>query len=147
MQIVHGKPAFLSVDTLAQPATRPPVSRLRIVCDEIPEWPIVLESSYPREKGAISPSAHPMSLGNVLSQIHGTLHEQITHSDWERLDPEMKDKVSQAFYKRSANERNGGVRKLDYLLDKVWFKGLVGTSDGPEVLRLVISDCKDFDAA
>ncbi|KAF8339496.1 hypothetical protein F5887DRAFT_867321, partial [Amanita rubescens] len=136
MQIVHGQPAFIGVDTLAQPATCPPVSRLKIVCDEIPEWPVVLEShpySYREQMGTISLPEHPtMSLGNVLSQIHRTLHEEITHSDRERLDPEMKDKVNQAFYKRCANEplrerflRNGGIRKVDYLLDKVWFKGLV----------------------
>ncbi|KAF8310717.1 hypothetical protein F5887DRAFT_871219, partial [Amanita rubescens] len=139
MQIIHGEPAFLSVDTLAQPATRPLVSRLGIVCDEIPEWPIVLGSSpygYREQMGTISLPEHPtMTLGNVLSQIHRTLHEQITHSGWKRLDPVMKDKVNQAFYKRCANgtlkewvaewvARNGGVRKVDYLLDKVWFKGL-----------------------
>ncbi|KAK2462595.1 hypothetical protein APHAL10511_005328 [Amanita phalloides] len=148
MQIMQGQPMPLGLEILQQPATHPPIYRLRIVSDDLPEWPISLEydpESYREQTGAMLVYPPPISLGDVLAQIHRALHDRISHIDWARLDTKKKGKVTQAFTVRCANSptmeqlvRNDGVKKVDYLLDKTWFRGLIRT-ENPEVLKLVVS--------
>jgi len=148
MQVIHGQHVPLGHDSLQQPATHPPVYRLKIVCDELPEWPIQFEfnpESYREQTGQVLPYAPPITLGDVLAQIHRTLQERITHGDWARLDHRKRTKVSQAFTARCQSAptmqevlRSEGVKKVDYLHERIWFKGLLRTSD-PEVLKLVVS--------
>jgi hypothetical protein len=146
MQIIHGRRVPLRPETLAQPATYPPIYRLQIVCDEIPQWPITLEYDDRKETGTRFPYAPPISLGDALSAIHRMLQEPITHVDWARLDLKKQTKVKQAYTTRCKSAltgesflKNQGAKKVDYLLDKVWFNGLIRTDDGPEVLELVVS--------
>ncbi|KAF8729330.1 hypothetical protein AX14_006270 [Amanita brunnescens Koide BX004] len=149
MQVVHGQFVPLSPEILAQPATNPPIHRLRVVCDEIPEWPMTLEydpESYREQTGMALSYPPPISLGDVLSMIHRMLHQQITHVDWARLDTRKQVKITQAYTARCKSAptmesllKSHGVKRVDYLLDKVWFKGLIRTRNGPEELKLVIS--------
>jgi hypothetical protein len=149
MQIIHGQHVPLSPEVLAQPATHPPIYRLRIVCDEIPQWPITLEydpDSYREQTGTTLPYAPPISLGDALTAIHRTLQEQITHVDWARVEPRRQTKITHAYTARCQSAptmesllKSQGVKKVDYLLDKVWFKGLTRSSEGPDVLKLVVS--------
>lgn len=80
--VALGQSALLTADDLNQPATHPPITRLRIICDAIPLWPIELQ------------------------------------------------------YNPYASQ---GVRRVDYLLDKVVLRGLVRVlgMEGYETLRLV----------
>ena len=153
MRIIHGLSVPLSAEVLAQPAMHPTIYYLRIVCDETPDWQITLKfdpNSYREHTGTTSPYyVPPISLGDVLSAIHRTLQEQITHADWARLDITKQNKVNQAYINRCKATptmesllKGQGVKKVDYLLDKVWFKGLVGTDNGPTVLKLVVSQHK-----
>jgi hypothetical protein len=34
--------------------------------------------------------------------------------------------------------QNEGVRRVDYLLDKVWFRGLVRTGEGLENMKIIV---------
>lgn len=148
MQVFHGQHVPLGIDVSQQPATHPPVYRLTIVCDDLPEWPIHLQfnpESYREQTGQVLSYAPPITLGDALSEIHRKLHERITHGDWARLDHRKRNKVSQAFTVRCQSAptlqeflKSDGVKKVDYLQDKIWFKGLLRTSD-PEVLKLVVS--------
>ncbi|KAF8636978.1 hypothetical protein AX17_003125 [Amanita inopinata Kibby_2008] len=147
--VAHNQAMPFVEGDLVQAATHPPVYRLRIVCNEIPEWPIVLEydpENYREQTGAMLSYPPPITVGDVLSAIHRTLHERISHVDWAKLDHKRQYKISQAYTARCTNAptmeqllKNDGVKKVDYLLDKVWFRGLVRTGEGPEVLRLVVS--------
>ncbi|KAF8622258.1 hypothetical protein AX15_007157 [Amanita polypyramis BW_CC] len=149
VQLVHGQSLPLTPDVLQLPATSPPVYSLKIVCDEIPEWPITLEfdpTNYLEETGAMLTYPPPISVGDVLTHIHRTLHERITHGDWARLDARKKYKVTQAYTARCERAptmehllKNEGVKKVDYLTDKIWFRGLVRTGQRNDVLKLVVA--------
>jgi hypothetical protein len=144
-----GAYAPVGADVLSQPATHPPIYRLKIVLDELPNWPITLEynpEDYRQQTGAALMYPPPVSVGDVLAQIHRALHERISHTDWARLDDKKKYKISQAYTARCASApsmehllKSDGVKKVDYLLDKLWFRGLIKTHDGPDVLKLVVA--------
>jgi len=150
MQLIDGQRFRLSDDTLSQLATYPPMYFLRIVCDAIPDWSMIIEfdpDSHPEQMGRISPYVPPLTLGDILYQIHRTLHERITHAEWEDTDPAKRSKVNEAYLRRCKSEgpteqerlKNDGVKKVDYLLDKIWFKGLIRTGAGREMLKLMVS--------
>lgn len=142
-QLIDGQSFDLNDDTLSQTATYgPQMNSLRIICDAIPDWSITIESD--RDS---SPNAHPLTLGDVLYQIHGALHKRITIVEWERMDSgETFEGVHNAYFRRCKSEgptqeerlKNGGKKKVDYLLDKVWFKGLIRTGEGTDVLKLIV---------
>lgn len=149
MQAFGGQFFRLSDYLLWQPATYPPVTFLRIICDAIPEWSINVGFNPASHYGQISPYAPPLTLGDVLRQIHRTLHERASDVDWYRLDHGRWFKVCEAFSARCKREgpseeerlKNAGFKKVDYLLDNIWFKGLIRTGEGPEVLKLMVLSC------
>ncbi|KIL59110.1 hypothetical protein M378DRAFT_85514 [Amanita muscaria Koide BX008] len=147
--IPNGPHVPVPPDILSQPATHPPVYRLKIVCDQLLDWPITLEydpEQYRQQTGAMLSYPPPITMGDVLSQVHKTLHGRISHHDWAKIDERKRYKITQAYTARCMTApsmehlmRSDGVKKVDYLLDKVWFRGLVRTNDGPEVLKLIVS--------
>ena len=138
-----GHTSLLPPDQYAQPATHPGMTRMRIVCDRIPNWPIDIgfSSSLP------SPSV-PITLGDVLVMVHRVLHTRISHLEWARLSTEEETLVARAYTKRCKSipstthfEMSQGVKRIDFLLDKVVFRGLLRTStksDGVDVFKLVL---------
>jgi len=127
---------------MSHQATWPPATRLRVICDLIPQWPIdlVLDDSL-YVPGTVPP---PIKVGDLLAAIHRTLHERITHDDWGRLTEEQVVAVSRAYTRRcrmlpqhEMTERKDGVKKVDFLLKNVWFRGLVPTTD-PTVVKLIV---------
>ncbi|KAF8347348.1 hypothetical protein F5887DRAFT_882284, partial [Amanita rubescens] len=152
-QVIDGQSFDLKDDTLSEPATYgPQMYNLRIICDAIPNLSITVESDPDGHHDQISPYAHPLTLGDVLYQIHRALHKRITNVEWERMDSgKTFEVVHGAYLKRCKSEgsteeerlKNGGAKKVDYLSDKVWFKGLIRTGEGPEVLKLMVSTLTD----
>jgi len=145
--------AVLSLAEMREPATHPPITRLRIVCDAIPQWPIELEYSpydihgehlsLPSVNGAVP----PISLGDVLFAIHCAMHTQITHLDWGRLTMSEEIAIARAYTRRCRSipsvaqlEASQGVKRVDFLLDKFIFRGLIRAhgGDGYDEWRLVI---------
>ncbi|PPQ73914.1 hypothetical protein CVT24_012779 [Panaeolus cyanescens] len=130
---------MLTQDELVATATHPPMYRIRITCDYIPQWPITLEYNPSMATGSGYPmNPPPIKLGDVLSGIWNAMQMRISHQDWARLDPRLRHMVTRAFTERCAvmpdnvmglNVRNQGVKRLDFLLGKVWFKGLKRVSD------------------
>ncbi|KAK7454453.1 hypothetical protein VKT23_011209 [Stygiomarasmius scandens] len=133
------------LEWLMMPATRPPINRLRIVCDLIPQWPIDVQynaanatspgvipvgSPYGLDLG--SSATPPITVADILYTIHRTLHTRISHSDWARLNLQEETRVARVYTKRckatgslEAVERAQGVKRVDFLLGKVYFRGLV----------------------
>ncbi|KAJ7434958.1 hypothetical protein FB451DRAFT_1310528 [Mycena latifolia] len=142
LRMVNANPpqsAVLGVAEISEPAFHPPLNALRILHPRIPFWPVDL--ALPEElAGAVPP---PISLGDVLVALHRSLHERISHADWAALSAEDEQAVTKAFVQRcraeavrsgvppahlrdrEVTERNQGVKRVDFLLGKTVFKGLV----------------------
>ncbi|KAF5366198.1 hypothetical protein D9758_005783 [Tetrapyrgos nigripes] len=160
MQLIGpGMPQSARLDILSQPATYPPLNRLRIVCSLIPDWPIDLRHHLDLRPIADGPASGmisfdtsgtglqpPILLRDVLIQIHRTLHTRITHGDWAKLSSSEETAVSKAYRRRCKAlgsveamqaELAQGVKRVDYLLHKVWFRGcVVDLQKG--VMRLIV---------
>jgi len=148
-----GQPVAISLAEMREPATHPPITRMRIICDYIPQWPIELEYtpydvhgehlSMPSINGAIP----PVSLGDVLFAIHRALHQQITHLDWGRLTLSEEIAIARAYTRRCRSipsvaqlEASQGVKKVDFLLDRFIFRGLIRAPgvDGYDEWKLIV---------
>ncbi|KAF7342292.1 hypothetical protein MVEN_01817400 [Mycena venus] len=138
--------APLSEAELRESAFNPPLMSMRLLHPKLPFWPINLgmsENMTPAE-------ASPVSLGDILVSIHRALQTRITHADWENLNPEDQQRVTVAYLKRchteavrsqvppaqlrdqEIQERNKGVKRVDFLLGKTVFKGLVRSPGDPD---------------
>jgi len=141
---------------MQEPATHPPLTRLRIICDAIPNWPIDLEfrqanatpySPYSPNQFAFQQQAPPapISLADVLIAVHQAMHRRITHEDWAKLNRHDSRAITKAYIKRcgmSEYEKSQGVKRVDFLLGRTRMVGLIRdvTDDSLEVMRLVLAD-------
>lgn len=141
-----GKP--IPFQTLTEPATHPPTTRLVITSDVIPQWPVLLDYEVATQAIPHSSSAlPPITLGDVLYAIHQTLQTQITHREWAKLDDKEEIAVGKAYTKRckltpghESRLAADGVRRVDYLLRKVLFAGLSrkNNDQGYENIKLLV---------
>jgi len=148
------------MDILYQAATYPPLNRLRIICDIIPQWPIDLRHqldmmpdgsgmSFDTTRTSAFP---PITLLDILIQVHRSLHTRITHVDWAKLTLEEEMAVSKAYRKRchavgstgTIGSREAvqaellqGVKRVDFLLERIWFKGCVMDLERG-IMRLIV---------
>ncbi|GLB42534.1 hypothetical protein LshimejAT787_1105490 [Lyophyllum shimeji] len=139
-----GQSTLLPSEDMIQPATHPPISRLRIICDAIPQWPCELQLD-PYQTGGYQPP--PISLSDVLVAVHRNMHRPIGDADWLRLGEQGKIAVANAFSRRCRatsttfdHERSKGVKRVDYLLGRTQMRGLVRatSSEGWEVMKLIV---------
>ncbi|KAH6917928.1 hypothetical protein BKA70DRAFT_4386 [Coprinopsis sp. MPI-PUGE-AT-0042] len=106
---------------LAHPATYPPVARLSITCNLLPDgW--VME--------ATNASYAYVTLLDVLQAIYTCLHVPLQTSEWDALSPKQQDRVQDAFRRRCAQaidpaqcELTGKLR-IDRLARHTLFGGL-----------------------
>jgi hypothetical protein len=136
----------IPVQTLAEPATHPPTTRLVVTNDKIPEWPVLLDYHAATHGTSHSPSSlPPITLGDVLYAIHQTFQTQITHREWAELDDKDEAVVARAYMRRyklvpghESRLAAEGVKRVDYLLKRVMFGGLTRKSgdQGYENLKL-----------
>ena len=126
--------ATLAVYDLEQPATSPQMTRVRIVCDAIPQWPVDIRvigtSLSPHRRGR---AALPyLSLEDVVRAVHASLQHNISHEEWGRLNTAEETEVARAYTRRfkacgssyAAREQQAqGVKRVDFLLRNTWFKG------------------------
>jgi hypothetical protein len=125
---------MLSVEELREPATIPTITTMRITHDAIPHWPIDFEFVH-GEYDAMNPL--PITVGDVLWMIHSSLHRQISHQDWARLGQSEVTAIARAYTRRYRSipssaqiEASQGVKRVDYLMDRYVFRGLVRAPDG-----------------
>jgi len=127
---------LLSPVELRQPATNPPITRMRITHHSIPQWPIDLKLQYDGYQTA-SEAQNPITVGDVLYLIYTSLLRQITHHDWYQLSSVKHDAVTRAYYRRcrrhvpstETSEAQQGVKRVDYLKEKYIFAGLIRAPD------------------
>ena len=134
-RIGRGESIMLSQEELRQPATNPPITRMRITHQSIRQWPIDLKLQYDEYQMG-SGTQTPITVGDVLYMIHTSLRRQITHDDWYRLSNFKHDAVTQAYYRRCRSvpsmqtlETRQGVKRVDYLKEKYMFAGLIKAFD------------------
>jgi len=133
-----GQTTVLSLEEMRETATHPAITQMRITCDVIPQWPIELVYSPYDIHGdhlslpPVSGTVPPITLGDVLFAIHRVLQTQITHLDWGRLSVSEEIAIARAYTRRCRSvpsiaqlEASQGVKRVDFLLDKFIFRGLV----------------------
>jgi len=117
---------------LEEYATDPAVRRMTILCDAIPQWPILV--------GARESDGRPLSgtglvtVQDVLLAIFNSMRTQINHAEWTRLSFEDQRAVTREFGRRCQAgssplhqdmEHSQGVRRVDFLRGRHVFKGLI----------------------
>ncbi|KDQ59012.1 hypothetical protein JAAARDRAFT_56997 [Jaapia argillacea MUCL 33604] len=150
--VAVGQTIPLSIDDLSQPATYPPVTQAYIRCQLasiiIPSvhWHIGTPSTLPQ--------AAPITIGFILSYIHGFLHVPITRKQWERTGGSGKEEVTLAFERRcmisptlemEKFERSQGVKSVDYLGRKVLFGELVMERGRDGIERMELRLCEKLE--
>ncbi|KAG6887730.1 hypothetical protein C0995_013285 [Termitomyces sp. Mi166 len=110
----------------AQLATNPPVNKMRLFHPLLP-WYIDIEQH--QENG--------VTVQDVIMQIHIELQTQIYGRDYfnEEMGSSGRERIARAFERRTQGpegeeERKKGIRRVDYLEDRVVFVGLVRARDG-----------------
>ena len=131
--------AVISPHELHQPATDPPITRMRISHDVIPQWPIDI-GLLSVESGV--DTIHPITVGDVLYMVHASLGRKITHRDWDNLTISEQTEIACTYTQRYTNtpstievEALQGVRRVDYLGEKYVFRGLVRVHDEDGLFR------------
>ncbi|KAF8816858.1 hypothetical protein BYT27DRAFT_7248019 [Phlegmacium glaucopus] len=129
-----------TLDGCSQPATSPPLQRLTIVHPSF-MWNVeVLPSS--------SVPGACVTVNDVLSTLFHELTPGVDPAHYTDLPPEERQYVDNAYFYRCAhirdvNERKHakarGVIKLDFLIGQTRFKGLSGTTSGPDIWELNVS--------
>ncbi|KAJ7473549.1 hypothetical protein FB451DRAFT_1249515 [Mycena latifolia] len=138
------RPMLVGESELSQHATHPARVALRILHPALPFWPVDVVHS------------RALTLGDVLRGLHRALHQRIAAADWDTLSSTDAQRVEEAFTQRCRAEavrsgvapaqlhdrevasRNEGVKRVDFLLGKTVFSGLVRVPGDPErCFRLV----------
>jgi hypothetical protein len=137
----------LGANEFSQPAFRPSRTRLRIVCELIPQWPIDIVFE-PRSAHAFTGDPLPMNVGDVLQAIHRNLRRIVSRSEWDVLPTSLTTPVGECFWKRVKHyggktgaeaESSHGVKRVDFLLGRVWFRGLVPVPGQPDIMKMVVA--------
>ncbi|KAF5364831.1 hypothetical protein D9758_009362 [Tetrapyrgos nigripes] len=137
------------------PATRPAINSLRIVCDLIPQWPINLsgKANYAWVKDPTTDqrvTKRPVTFLDIFDNIHQALQTPILHFDWGFVAENERDAISKAYQKRckaaekQQAERLKGVKRVDFLMGKVYFNGLLMDWEN-RVMKLVMGSQPRFD--
>nr|VWO94142.1 Non-ribosomal peptide synthetase SyfB [Ganoderma boninense] len=124
----------LTLDELLEPATHPPVYRMTIKCDALPEWPVHLsQHTTARERSRERSPFLSVSLREA-EDAPITVYD----TDWVRLSARRMNEVSAAYTRRcrhfpspQAFEEAQGVRRVDYLGERYMFCG-ISREGGPE---------------
>jgi len=144
--------ATLSAYDLEQPATNPQMTRVRIVCDAIPQWPIDIRvigtslSPHRRNRAALP----YLTLEDVIRAVHTSLHHKISHEEWGRLSTTEETEIARAYTRRfkssgspytEREQQAQGVKRVDFLLKNTWFRGFtwLEPENGVEKLKLILS--------
>lgn len=118
----YGSPSPLHPSLLAEPATHPGIPSLTVICDMLP-WSV-----------SITPArTHVVTVGDVLYALYRMLRIAVTETELGVLPPETQTRVHTAFHARHkmladararAEEKQKGVKRVDFLLDFRRFAGL-----------------------
>lgn len=117
-----GSPSPLHPSLLAEPATHPSLPSLTVICDMLP-WSVVITPAR----------THFVTVSDVLYALYRMLRTAVTETELSVLPPETQTRVYTAFHARHkvlqdararAEEKQKGVKRVDFLLDFRRFAGL-----------------------
>ncbi|KZT07112.1 uncharacterized protein LAESUDRAFT_725481 [Laetiporus sulphureus 93-53] len=124
----------------SQPATWPGVPSLYISAladDAFPKfpWPILVIPHHP---------SLPVLVRHVFNALIANFEERVKEDEMEALSEERRGLVTRAYYTRLETRVGGrlpgdedGVRRIDYLGDQVYFRGLEPAPDGDGFMMFV----------
>jgi len=121
---------------LSQAATYPELPKITVICPELApfekEWAITVEPSTFSLSGQMGVTA-----GDILASVHEALQKAVTHAEWAKISEKDVYEVSMAFTRRCRalggefeKERNQGVKRCDFLRDKIVLSGLSQVKSG-----------------
>lgn len=133
----HGQTTRLTEDILAQPVTNPPVSKMRLVCRDLP-WRITIENK------------NGVTLGDVLEKVHSELQQNVTEGEWWIARDEDRERCLEAYKfncsddaKDSKRKLEDGVKRVDWLgTKKTMLVALSRTPFEEKFIKQRISDEK-----
>ncbi|EJD37096.1 hypothetical protein AURDEDRAFT_116937 [Auricularia subglabra TFB-10046 SS5] len=118
---------------------KPEIVRMNIVVD----FPYALRDPvHMRPTGLFaveSPKQKSLQIGELLRGLHTWLHGAIEPHEWNRVTQAQRDVATRAFYARTARDtqdRQHGVRRIDWLGEHTFFGGLVPFEAPAEMWRL-----------
>lgn len=131
----HGHPSQMSDDIAEQPATNPPVPKMRLICRDLP-WKISVSNT----KG--------VTLHNVLTAVYEELQQPLTEGEWWIAADEERDRCMDA-YKANCTEEAGfkrdlkdGVKRVDWLAKKTMLVSITRTPYDEAFIKARIPDPK-----
>lgn len=124
----HGGVEKVPISLFNEPATNPPISKMRIVSDAFP-WDVNI--ALPRNEVVL--------VEHVLGAIYGTLQNPLEKEDWDEETPNAKRNMHKArcirLSKAAASYKvDMHIKQVDALGDKTLFMGLkpVGNPEDPQ---------------
>ncbi|KIK98934.1 hypothetical protein PAXRUDRAFT_619465 [Paxillus rubicundulus Ve08.2h10] len=131
----------ISNSHLSQPGIAPAVTSLRIISDLLYEsW--VLAAHNPTG----------VTVEDILTVIHEQFHAPLTIPEWECMSQRERTRTEEVFYARCSasrnfgRTRNGGVRRVDCLLNTTTFAGLSSLVFRNNRWEIVLTLSRDFSA-
>ncbi|KAF5330312.1 hypothetical protein D9619_005786 [Psilocybe cf. subviscida] len=133
----------ISAAEFDQIATHPPMFSMKIKCDLTPNW--VVNIDYHKEHAAYGATPTPITVGAVLNAIWRAMQMRISQDLWASLDKRTEFSVSNAYtnrfkavrgYMDERAVRNDGVKRVDFLGGRRWFKGVSRTAEGVDTFKL-----------
>ncbi|KAH7920074.1 hypothetical protein BV22DRAFT_1021899 [Leucogyrophana mollusca] len=135
---IRSSPSALPPHVLAEPATNPPMATLTLINDVLP-WTLTVQAN----------SSSYVAVIDVLDAVYRFLRLTVSKPEYKALpSQEAKDLVSVAFSKRChraptaetyEDEKQKGVKRVDFLVGHHKFMGLSSTKRGPDVWVLNLS--------
>lgn len=141
-RLANNQYIFITHEELSQVATHPPIYATQLHNDLIPAWPVDMVYNTLERYSAVAP---PLKVGDILSAIYKALNMRISTSTWEQLPPQEIEMVTGVFTTRCRSMgrmemavRSDGVKRVDFLHGKRWFRGITLTND-PKVLKFHVT--------
>ena len=125
----------LPIQLLAEYATSPPVTHMQISIPYLP-WRIPVHATRMY-----------VSIEDVLNALYTSFRKNIGQSDYAVLSPSAQRRVKEAYDRRCRSNRDprmqdrerwGGVKRIDFLMDRKCFRGLTRTSM-PDLWQLEVT--------
>ncbi|KAI1787873.1 hypothetical protein LXA43DRAFT_895610, partial [Ganoderma leucocontextum] len=144
------------LDELSTPATFPPVYRMTVTCDSLPQWSITIErristtcATFNKFPEVASWADAPITAYDVLAAIYRAFHDHVSSGEWGKLARDERQRVLDAYMCRCRRYAGthwfhavGGIRRVDCLRTRCMFGGLIGQSiqGGVAYMKLVVRE-------
>ncbi|KAH7908536.1 hypothetical protein BJ138DRAFT_1174138 [Hygrophoropsis aurantiaca] len=133
---------------LAESATTPPLPRLTLLSPALP-WALVIDANTDADGKVGAKGMGFVTVWQVLEALYRFLRRPVTTAEYASLPSDVaRAHVGEAFHARwssvrgkdeSREEYSKGVKRVDFLMEKLRFMGLSCTKQGPDVWTLNVA--------